>query len=657
MADKNAEQIKALYTDLAKIAPSQDWNNILKVAKKILGFNINEKKAFHCKIVSLIQLDKFDEALNSLDNFDSTQNDFYFEKSYCLYRKNRLIDAYNTLKKCTNFTVKEKELLAQVTYRLEKYDESYDTYCDIIKTTQDDYDTERQTNMSAVVAAAKITNQKAFIKDMDMSENEDKTYELCYNSACILLSKGNYNEAEEKLKKAEEMCKKYFEDDEEFTEEDLENEIGIIRVQMAYCLQKLGKSEEAMRIYNTVLKNKPSDTTVVAVASNNIVTLNKDQNVFDSKKKIKTASGNELEFKLNSYQKSAICYNDILLGILTNQKDYVLKMLKNFEEKFNDATKLVKLKVSQFYREKKFDEAEALLKQYQANDELFKYYLVQVLLSRKKLEDAIKVLKSIGSYFNYPGITSAIFYLYNYLNNKTEASNLLNEALKNANQKVLPVYLKENSEYQLKCGNFEKAVEILEKIHKANPKDHRVLSQLINTYSKFNPDKAQKLSEELPSIDELLSNSNLDFEALEQQFSLSGSKYVKMKSMVGAKETPKVVKTPDGEIIKKKSVKKKKKVKLPKNYDPSKPLDTERWLPLRERSYFKGKRNKKKNLFRGAQGSTDPSSQQQQQTSPASSPVNSPRPGTTDDKASNLPKPKANVKQQQKAKKKRGGKW
>lgn len=34
MADKNAEQIKALYTELAKISASQDWERILKVSKK-----------------------------------------------------------------------------------------------------------------------------------------------------------------------------------------------------------------------------------------------------------------------------------------------------------------------------------------------------------------------------------------------------------------------------------------------------------------------------------------------------------------------------------------------------------------------------------------------------------------------------------------------
>lgn len=38
MTDKNADQIKALYTELSKVAPSQDWERILKIAKKSIVF-------------------------------------------------------------------------------------------------------------------------------------------------------------------------------------------------------------------------------------------------------------------------------------------------------------------------------------------------------------------------------------------------------------------------------------------------------------------------------------------------------------------------------------------------------------------------------------------------------------------------------------------
>lgn len=39
MSDKNADQLKAFYQELSKIARSEDWQNILKVAKKSMTHN------------------------------------------------------------------------------------------------------------------------------------------------------------------------------------------------------------------------------------------------------------------------------------------------------------------------------------------------------------------------------------------------------------------------------------------------------------------------------------------------------------------------------------------------------------------------------------------------------------------------------------------
>ena len=52
------------------------------------------------------------------------------------------------------------------------------------------------------------------------------------------------------------MCKEFYQSEEDFDESELENELAIIKVQLAYCLQVLNKNDEALKIYNTVLKNK-----------------------------------------------------------------------------------------------------------------------------------------------------------------------------------------------------------------------------------------------------------------------------------------------------------------------------------------------------------------------------------------------------------------
>jgi len=99
----------------------------------------------------------------------------------------------------------------------------------------------------------------------------------------------------------------------------------------------------------------------------------------------------------------------------------------------------------------------------------------------------------------------------------------------------------------------------------------------------------------------------------------------------------------------KKAKKKKRKVKLPKNYNPAIPLDLERWLPLRERSYYKGKRRKKNAIGKGTQGAVltgkEPTSTAQ-----------SPKVGTISPEQTPKPKPPASASQQKK-KKKPGPKW
>merc|ERR1712110_226937 len=89
--------------------------------------------------------------------------------------------------------------------------------------------------------------------------------------------------------------------------------------------------------------------------------------------------------------------------------------------------------------------------------------------------------------------------------------------------------------------------------------------------------------------------------------------------------------TVGGEVKKQKvKSKKKRKPRYPKNYKPGEdngPIDTERWLPLRSRSYYKGKRrDKKSKIGKGNQGTAGMSKiTEQLDRSKQTAPVNSPK--------------------------------
>lgn len=107
----------------------------------------------------------------------------------------------------------------------------------------------------------------------------------------------------------------------------------------------------------------------------------------------------------------------------------------------------------------------------------------------------------------------------------------------------------------------------------------------------------------MPSLEDIIADSKIDIENLESQFSSLSFKFSKTKTAnTGSIKSP--ANKINNQVSEKVKKKKKRKVRLPKNYDPNTTPDKERWLPLRERSYYKGRRNKKKaGIGKGTQGS------------------------------------------------------
>ena len=99
------------------------------------------------------------------------------------------------------------------------------------------------------------------------------------------------------------------------------------------------REREAQAMYNAVLRTKPDDIGLVAVASNNLITLNREGNIFDSKKRIKAATADGLENKLTSQHRFAIARNNALLAMYTNQVDLCRTLVAELGDHFGIDTK------------------------------------------------------------------------------------------------------------------------------------------------------------------------------------------------------------------------------------------------------------------------------------------------------------------------------
>nr|XP_046180558.1 signal recognition particle subunit SRP72 [Oncorhynchus gorbuscha] len=636
--------VASLWTEVNRCGQNGDFTRALKAVNKILHEVKEDVTALHCKIVCLVQNCSFKEALNVMNTYSKVLGSdlIVFEKAYCEYRLNRVESALKTIESVSEQTDKLKELYGQVLYRMERYDECKAVYTDLIRNSQDEYEEERKTNLSAVVAAMS-TWEKASPDDLGLSET---TYELSYNAACTLIGRGQLTEALNKLQEAEELCRVFFSEDSDITEEDVESELAVIHSQMAYIMQLQGRTEEALQLYNQVIKLKPSDVGLLAVTANNIITINKDQNVFDSKKKVKLTNADGVEYKLAKKQLQAIEFNKALLAMYTNQADQCRKLTSGLQSQNPGHPRPVLIQVAQLCREKQHSKAIELLQRFsdQHPDSAsgIKLTMAQLYLTQGHVTKACDILRSIEDFKHKQGMISALVSMYSHEEDIDSAIDVFSQAIQyyQSEQPGSSVHLalvREAADFKLKYGRKKEAISDLEQLWKQNTNDIHTLAQLISAYSLVDQDKAKSLSKHLPSPESM--SFNVDVDELENSH---GANYVRKKAAKVTGENP-PKEQGQGDVKKKK--KKKKKGKLPKNYDPTANPDPERWLPMRERTYYRGRKKgkKKEQVGKGTQGATSGAASDLDASKTASSPPTSPRPGSAQASASTSAPAASNV--------------
>uniref|UniRef100_A0A1A8G3P3 Signal recognition particle subunit SRP72 n=1 Tax=Nothobranchius korthausae TaxID=1143690 RepID=A0A1A8G3P3_9TELE len=627
MASGGGFAVASLWTEVNRCGQSGDYTRALKALTKILHESRDDVTALHCKVVCLVQTGSFKEALNVMNTHSKLLgSDVVFEKAYCEYRLNRVESSLKTIESAPEQTDKLKELYGQVLYRLERYEECRSVYTDLIRNSQDEYEEERKTNLAAVVAAMSQW-EKASMEDLGLPES---TYELCYNTACALIGQGQLTEAFNKLRQAEELCRVSLADDSDVTEEDIESELAVIHSQMAYIMQLQGRTDEALQLYNQVIKLKPSDVGLLAVTANNIITINKDQNVFDSKKKVKLTNAEGVEYKLARKQLQAIEFNKALLAMYTNQADQCRKLSSSLHSQNPSHPRPVLIQAAQLCREKQHSRAIELLQQFSDQNpesaSCIKLTMAQLYLVQGHVTKACDVLRSIEEFRHKAGMVSALVALYSHEEDIDGAIDVFKQTIEHfqSEQPGSAAHLalvREAANFKLKHGRKKEAISDLEQLWKQNTKDVHTLAQLISAYSLVDTNKAKSLSKHLPSAETM--SFNVDVDELENSH---GATFVRKKAGKVVGES--LPKEPGQVELKKK--RKKKKGKLPKNYDPKVTPDPERWLPMRERSYYRGKKKgkKKEQIGKGTQGAMAGASAELDASKTASSPPTSPRPGS-----------------------------
>lgn len=203
-----------------------------------------------------------------------------------------------------------------------------------------------------------------------------------------------------------------------------------------------------------------------------------------------------------------------------------------------------------------------------------------------------------------PGVVSAIVSLLLGTDNKAAASQVLKNSVEwykknKISDGDLTDMWRQAANFHLRGGEAETAASSLEELLKNNPNDEKTLAQLVIAYAKYDPVKAQQTSKRLPALDSITNSAEID--ALEATNWMMNTKAAKKTTSTKADQSPSTPGSESQKIRKRRT--RKRKGKLPKEYNPDVAPDAERWLPKYERTGYRRKRDKRsKDIIKGSQG-------------------------------------------------------
>ncbi|WMV08658.1 hypothetical protein MTR67_002043 [Solanum verrucosum] len=601
------KSIEDLFTSLNRHIQRSEYEQAVKVSDQILAAAPGDEDAIRCKVVALVKADSIEEALVAIkDSSKKGSLDLSFFKGYCLYRQNKLEEALESLKGQEGST--ESMLLeSQILYRIGKMGASVDIYQKLPKSTIDSL----EINLVAGLVSAGRSSEVQGTLDAPRVK-ATSSFELAYNTACSLIEREKYKDAEQLLLSARRIGQETLME-ENLADDDVEIELAPIAVQIAYVQQILGNTQEAVASYTDLVKRNLADESSLAVAVNNLIALKGPKDVSDGLRKldkvIEKSDGPEkfqlargLDLKLSQKQREAIYTNRVLLLLHSNKMDKARELVGVLPGMFPGSLMPVLLQAAVHVRENKAAKTEEILGQYA---DKFPDRSKVILLARAQVaaaaghpQIAADSLAKIPDIQHKPATVSTIVSLKERAGDTDGADAVFDSAIKwwsNAmtEDNKLNTIMQEAAAFKLRHGRKEEAARLYEQLVKSRGSIEALVG-LIQTAAHADIEKAEAYEKQLKP---LLGLKAIDVDSLEKT---SGAKQAEKGPNAGATETY------EGKSKDKAKKKRKRKPKYPKGFDPANPgppLDPERWLPKRERSSYRPKRKDKRAAqIRGSQG-------------------------------------------------------
>ena len=603
-----------LLTALLKKTVLDDHEELLKASNAALKKSKTDVEAQRIKTIALVRLDRYGDAVKFVEETGPSLRDkVALEYAYALYKVGRLEEAAEITKSAKGRGGQHLE--AQARYKLEDSAATREIYETIRKQPDSSEDFDLRVNQAAVDAQSQWLGLSNASTARKPGRDDLDNFETAYNAACGSIARGELAQAEVLLKRAKELCKH----NEDLTEDQKTEELLPISVQQLYVLHALGKTPEADSVTEEISADAISDLSTRAIAqSNKLLTASNISNPFLAHKTFNSTPRLPKGDQLFSYQSIPYSSNKRAIDIQAlkfdgmrspaTPKDSSQVSPEALLSSVFSAAAHARNEVNKAATKKILPEVHK-----RPNDVGLMITLVQMYVLTGNAPAATELMESFFKRlddtaaeskdeirFN-PGLVSILIALYRNQGRRAQMKHELAKAASywRSKQKAPAALLRAAGSVLLESSDPEEtkeAAEIFSKLREQQPNDKSAIAGYVASHAMTDAKAILSEVDKLTSVAEL--TGNVDVDALESAAIPQSSNALHIAQLTGSRKRA----APDGVAGKRKKV---RKSRQPKDYDPEKKPDPERWFPMKDRSYYrapKGKRKGKKGRDDRTQG-------------------------------------------------------
>ncbi|KAJ5700957.1 hypothetical protein N7493_012003 [Penicillium malachiteum] len=620
-------------SSLLERASIDDHEEVLKSCNETLKKSKTDSTAQYIKVIALLKLDRYEDALRVLEaGGDALKKQAGLEHAYALYKCARWDEALTAITQASA-SRGASHLEAQVSYRAEHFRRAADIYEKLSQDREGSRYEEHDLSINSWATDAQLQwkGESEHVRHQRPSREDLEAFETAYNAACLKIAKGEFPQAEVLLNRAKNIC----ETSEDLSPEDRAAELLPIAVQYLYVLIRQGKTEEAESLLAQISVDNISELSTKRIARNNIVLARQTEVnpylLYKSLHETPEAVNND---RLFGFQDNTLLGNSHAADLLVQKYDGMIRSTAKGLSKSSYPSAEASTNLLSVYNAAGHAQGQAgpkglkqilPLLERRPKDLGLLLTVVQLYVSVGNTTSAITAVErslraleeSISetdqeARFN-PGLLSVLVSLYQLEGRKLQIRTILAQAASFwRNKPEAPAGLLRAAAKSLlrsdAPSDLATAGDLFKSLYQKDSSDRIAIAGYVASQATLDYSQVESQLDHLPAIGDLV--SGVDISALESAgiAPSASSSAAAAAAFAGARKRSAADKED-------RSTKRVRKSRLPKDFDPAKKPDPERWLPLRDRSSYrpKGKKGKQRAADRTQGG---PVSEKQEESAP-----------------------------------------